>query len=74
MAKVTLRVEGMACESCSSKVRDALSAVPGVSAADADHSKGTAKVVHDGSVSIEDLLAAVIDAGFKAKAKTGLFG
>lgn len=73
MAKRTLRIEGMMCERCSSKVNDALMKVPGVTDASADHNKGKAVVLCDDSVKDEDLCMAVIDAGFKAKVKHGLF-
>jgi copper chaperone CopZ len=74
MTEVTLRVEGMACEMCSASVGEALSAVPGVSETHVDLKKKTAVVTHDGSVDDEDLLLAVLNAGFKAKVKHGLFG
>lgn len=73
MVKKTLKVEGMMCEKCSSKVRDALSAVPGVTSAVVRHDKGTAVVEFEGDISDETLAMAVIDAGFKAKVKQGLF-
>lgn len=73
MASRTLKIEGMMCEKCSEKVRNALLSVPGVTGADADHSKGKATVTCGDDVSDEDLCMAVIDAGFKAKVKHGLF-
>jgi copper chaperone CopZ len=39
-----------------------------------DLKKKTATIAHDGSVKDEDLLLAVLNAGFKAKVKHGLFG
>lgn len=74
MANRKLRIEGMMCEKCSAKVKDALLGVPGVTEATADHEKGRATVVCEDSVRDEDLCMAVIDAGFKAKVKHGLFG
>lgn len=74
MAKKTLIIEGMKCEKCSSKVKDGLLSVPGVTGAEVDHVKGKASVVCSDSVKDEDLCMAVIDAGFKAKVKHGLFG
>ena len=73
MATKKLVIEGMKCEKCSAKTKDALLAVPGVTEADVDHVKGKATVVCDDSVKDEDLCMAVIDAGFKAKVKHGLF-
>ena len=63
----------MKCEKCSAKVKEKLLAVPGVSDAEVDHAKGKATVTCEDSVKDEDLCMAVIDAGFKAKVKHGLF-
>ena len=48
-------------------------AVPGVTEVTVDHVKGKAVIKCDDSVKDEDLCMAVIDAGFKAKVKHGLF-
>ena len=74
MAKRKLVIDGMKCEKCSSKIKDALLAVPGVTEADVNHDNGKAVVVCDDSVKDEDLCMAVLDAGFKGKVKHGLFG
>ena len=73
MTKRTLKVEGMMCGKCTAKVEAALSALPGVKFASADQKKGIAVVEFDGEIPDEDLTMAVIDAGFKAKIKHGLF-
>lgn len=73
MASRKLIIEGMRCEKCSAKVLDALTAVPGVSDAKVDLAGGKATVTCDDSVKDEDLCMAVIDSGFKAKVKHGLF-
>ena len=73
MASKTLKIDGMKCEKCSAKVNGALSAVPGVTKVDVDLGKGRAKVEYDGDIADEDLCMAVVDAGFKAKVKHGLF-
>ena len=74
MAKRKLVIDGMKCEKCSAKVKDALLAVPGVIEADVNHDNGKAVVVCDDSVKDEDLCMAILDAGFKGKVKHGLFG
>ncbi|MDR3282649.1 MAG: heavy-metal-associated domain-containing protein [Candidatus Methanoplasma sp.] len=74
MTKVVLKVEGMACNVCADGVADALSKVPGVADAAVDLKKGVATITHDGSAKEEDLVKAVVEAGFKAKVKRGLFG
>ena len=73
MADRKLNIEGMKCEKCSAKVREALLAVPGVTEAKVDHNGGKAVVTCDASVKDEDLCMAVLDSGFKAKVKHGLF-
>ena len=73
MAKRKIIIDGMKCEKCSAKTKEALLAVPGVSEAVVDHKSGKASVVCEDSVKDEDLCMAVIDAGFKAKVKHGLF-
>ncbi len=73
MATKKLTIEGMKCEKCSAKVKEKLLAVSGVSDAEVDHTKGKATVTCEDSVKDEDLCMAVIDAGFKAKVKHGLF-
>ena len=73
MASRKLIIEGMKCEKCSAKVLDALTSVPGVSDAKVDLAGGKAMVTCDDSVKDEDLCMAVLDSGFKAKVKHGLF-
>ena len=66
-------IEGMKCEKCSAKVYDALKAVPGVNDVNVDLAGGKATVTCEDSVKDEDLCMAVLDSGFKAKVKRGLF-
>lgn len=70
--KTTLKIEGMMCEGCVQKVREGLSGVDGVRKVDVDLRAGKAVVEHDGA-SDETLISAVVDAGFRASAKHGLF-
>ncbi len=73
MAGRKLIIEGMKCSKCSSRVDEALRAVPGVTDVNVDLNGGKATVTCDDAVKDEDLCMAVIDAGFKAKVKHGLF-
>ncbi|MGE0014773.1 MAG: heavy-metal-associated domain-containing protein [Candidatus Methanomethylophilaceae archaeon] len=73
MAKTILKIQGMTCEMCSKKVEEALRAVEGVSEVSVDLKKGLATVVHDG-VAEKDLVRAVVDMGYRAEARRGLFG
>lgn len=71
MAKKTLKVEGMMCEGCVEKVDNALKAVPGVTSVDVNLKKGTAVV--QGDAADDALVKAVVDAGYRASIKHGLF-
>ena len=73
MSNKTLIVDGMHCQKGQKKVEDALSAVDGVASVSVDLDKGKAKVELTKDVNDEDLCMAVLDAGFKAKVKHGLF-
>ena len=72
MTDTVLKIEGMMCEGCVNEVKTSLEAVEGVSSAEVNLKKGTATVSHDG-VPPEKLIGAVVDAGFRASVKKGLF-
>ncbi|MFC6754169.1 heavy-metal-associated domain-containing protein [Halorubrum tibetense] len=59
----TIEIEGMACGGCEENVVEALSAVPGVETATADHEAGTATV--EGDADHDALAAAVEEAGYE---------
>ncbi len=73
MAKIKLKVEGMKCEKCQAKTKAALEGIEGVTSVDVNLDKGLATVSYDGEIPEEKFTMAVIDAGFKAKVKHGLF-
>ncbi|QCJ48117.1 heavy-metal-associated domain-containing protein [Haloprofundus sp. MHR1] len=62
----TLIVEGMSCDGCEKSVVEALEGVDGVESASADHESDTASV--EGDADPLDLVVAVDDAGYEAKA------
>ena len=70
--KTTLKIEGMRCEGCVQKVTEKLTALDKVKKVDVNLKAGKATVEHDGA-SDEELIGAVVDAGFRASAKHGLF-
>jgi copper chaperone len=72
MTNTVLKIEGMMCEGCVNEVKSSLEALEGVSSADINLKKGIATVTHDG-VPQEKLIGAVVDAGFRASVKKGLF-
>lgn len=57
----TLKVEGMMCGHCEARVKKALEKLDGVTAATADHNKGTAVVTLSAEVPDEVLRKAVED-------------
>ena len=73
MAKIKLKIEGMKCEKCQAKTKAALEGIDGVSDVDVNLEKGLATVSYEGGIPEETFTMAVIDAGFKAKVKHGLF-
>lgn len=72
MAKTTLKIEGMMCEGCVRSVKESLENTDKVTSVDINLKKGAATVEHDGA-SEESLIRAVVDAGFRASVKHGLF-
>lgn len=59
----TIEVDGMACGGCEDSVVDALSEVPGIESAEADHEAGTASV--EGDADDDALAAAIEEAGYE---------
>ena len=69
MTEKTFNVPDMSCGHCKAAVEGGLSALPGVERADADVAKGTVEVSFDeGTVSLEDLKAAIEEAGYTVAA------
>ncbi len=60
-----INIKGMMCPHCSGRVRDALLAVAGVTDADVSHERGDAIVTHEASASVEEMTAAVKNAGYE---------
>lgn len=63
-----LDVTGMTCGGCVRHVTKALTAVPGVTNAEVSLETHGAVVRHDGTTTVESLVAAVAKAGYEAKA------
>ncbi|BAK83364.1 mercuric ion-binding protein [Komagataeibacter medellinensis NBRC 3288] len=67
METLTINIGGMTCDGCASKVVHALESVEGVSMVQVSLEKGKATVTYDGRyTNVDDLFAAVDDAGFDA--------
>jgi copper chaperone CopZ len=71
--QIELAVTGMTCGHCEMRVQNALKGVAGVIDARADHGRGQAvvKVQNGKDVVMDDLIAAVQEAGYEAKAAAG---
>lgn len=61
--EITLRIEGMQCGHCSSRVKAALEKVAGVTSAEVSHETGTAVITGE-SLDAAALKAAVENQGF----------
>lgn len=61
-----IRIDGMGCEGCVSTVESALKEVAGVERVDVSLEAGEARVEAADDVTVEDLVAAVVEAGYDA--------
>ncbi|MCC8090908.1 MAG: heavy metal translocating P-type ATPase [Oscillospiraceae bacterium] len=67
----TLRIKGMMCAHCEARMREALSAIPGVTVLSVSHEAATAALQRDDTVSDDALRNAVADAGYRVKKISG---
>lgn len=75
MAKINLKIQGMTCINCVKKVENSLGSLEGVTEVTVNQKKGSAQITYDDSAIAEtDLIRAVVDVGFRAEVKRGLFG
>ncbi len=66
MTTTKLKIDGMTCGGCAASARQALQTVTGVRSVEVDLPKGRATVEHDAKANDQQLVAAVVDAGFEA--------
>lgn len=64
--KKYVSISGMVCQNCVNHATQALEDVPGVKKAKVNLMRGEAEVIVDDSVKDEDLLKAVVNAGYAA--------
>ena len=62
----TLTVEGMSCGGCEQHIVESLEDLDAVTHAEASHEEGTATI--EGDADVDDLVAAVKEAGYTASA------
>lgn len=65
MKEINLKVEGMMCEGCENRIKNALSNIEGVESVEASHVEKTVKVVTNGEVDIEEIEDKIDDLGFE---------
>jgi len=63
--KTVLNVEGMSCEHCVRHVTEALEELKGVKSAKVNLKKKTAVVEYNETVTLEEMKAAIADAGYE---------
>ncbi|MFQ6042326.1 MAG: heavy-metal-associated domain-containing protein, partial [Candidatus Poribacteria bacterium] len=70
LEKVSLKVEGMYCSACETKVQSALQKIPGVKEVEVSLEKGEATVKREkGKVTIAQLIEAIKQSGYQASVK-----
>lgn len=62
--EVTLKIEGMMCQHCEARVKQALEALPEVEQAVVSHKSGTAVIRLSGEVSHETLTRVITEQGY----------
>lgn len=68
MENVELRVEGMHCTGCSTRLQKVLSNLDGVSSAEVSFEKGTAYVEFNGEIiTLDEIKNAIVDSGFEVE-------
>ncbi|MCW2928350.1 MAG: heavy metal translocating P-type ATPase [Thermoleophilia bacterium] len=65
-ASVDLVVEGMTCAACARRVERSLTGGPGAASAHVNFATGVARVEHDGSVAVDELVGRIERAGYGA--------
>ena len=61
----TYAITGMHCSSCVMNVEEVLLDMPGVSDATASLKRGNVEIEHDGSITDEQVKAAIVEAGYQ---------
>lgn len=68
MAEMTYTVTGMTCSHCASSVTDEVSAIDGVTAVSVDLPTGLVTVASETALAVDDVRAAVEEAGYQLTA------
>ena len=65
--RIDVKVEGLTCASCPATIRSLLTAEPGISDARVTYPDGNGYVLFNDSVSKEEIIAKMSDAGYKVE-------
>ncbi|WP_214828087.1 copper chaperone CopZ [Exiguobacterium algae] len=68
MKETTLKVEGMTCNHCKASVEGALNELNGVESATVSLQNGSVDVVHNDTVSLQEMVDAVEEQGYDVNA------
>ena len=65
MTEINLKVNGMHCEGCEKRIKNALSEIDGVSEVVASYVEGTAKIKMNKDIDIQEIKEIIDDLGFE---------
>ncbi len=65
MKEITLKVNGMACEGCENRIKNALSTIENVEGVTADHKTGIVTVTSKEEIKISEVEEKISDIGFE---------
>lgn len=67
MKECTIKVEGMVCEGCENRVKNAVSTIDGVESVVADHNTGIVTVTSKEDLDVNQIKEKIEDIGFEVK-------
>ena len=65
MKETKIKVNGMVCEGCENRIKNALSTIDGIQSVEADHNTGTVTVMSNEAVTKEAMEEKIDDIGFE---------
>jgi len=65
MKEITIKVNGMMCNGCENRVKNALSNLAGIESVEATHTEGIVKIISNKEINIDVIKAKIEDLGFE---------
>ena len=65
MKKIEIKVDGMMCEGCENRIRNAVERIEGIEKVEADHNKGVVTITAKDDMNIETVKEKIKDIGFQ---------